>query len=136
MDAWVIWDPFQAAAEQATEARTLANGEGLVSNHQFYLSTKDYSAANTDVLNVLVKQIEELDAWANGNAEAVAAELSASVGIPAEILKVALSRQTYGVQAISETVVAEQQEIVDEFFSLKLIPKAITVSDAVWKPSA
>ena len=30
VDAWVIWDPFQAAAEAATGARTLRNGEGIV----------------------------------------------------------------------------------------------------------
>src|SRR5437868_6173229 len=30
VDAWVIWDPFQAAAEVATEARTLTDGTGLV----------------------------------------------------------------------------------------------------------
>ena len=28
VDAWVIWDPFQAAAEAATGARTLADGKG------------------------------------------------------------------------------------------------------------
>ena len=30
VDAWVIWDPFQAAAEAATGARTLADGTGIV----------------------------------------------------------------------------------------------------------
>jgi sulfonate transport system substrate-binding protein len=29
VDAWVIWDPYQAAAEAATGARTLADGTGL-----------------------------------------------------------------------------------------------------------
>ena len=29
VDAWVIWDPFQAAAEAATGARTLADGTGI-----------------------------------------------------------------------------------------------------------
>src|SRR4029077_16738960 len=33
VDAWAIWDPFQASAEVAIEARTLANGDNLVSNH-------------------------------------------------------------------------------------------------------
>src|ERR1700694_2274647 len=36
VDAWVIWDPFQAAADVATGARTLADGTGIVSNYQFY----------------------------------------------------------------------------------------------------
>ncbi|MFT3671180.1 sulfonate ABC transporter substrate-binding protein [Aestuariivirga sp.] len=136
VDAWAIWDPFQAAAEAATGARTITNGEGLVSNHQFYLSTKQYTAANADIVDVLVKQIAELDAWANGNTDAVASELSASVGIPADVLKVALSRQTYGVKPISNEVIAEQQKIADVFYGLGLIPKAIKISDVVWKPAA
>ncbi len=46
VDAWVIWDPFQAAAEAATDARTLADGTGTVSNYQFYLLRRSFSTAN------------------------------------------------------------------------------------------
>lgn len=136
VDAWVIWDPFQAAAEAATGARTLANGEGLVSKHQFYLSTQAFNEANPKVLDVLLGEIATLDAWANGNTDSVAEQLSASVGIPANILKVALSRQTYGVKPLSAEVVAEQQKIADAFSALGLIPKPITISDVVRKPAA
>ncbi len=34
-DAWAIWDPFLAAAEKQLGARVLADGKGVVSNHQF-----------------------------------------------------------------------------------------------------
>src|ERR1700755_2450579 len=40
VDAWVIWDPFQAAAEAATGARTLADGTGIVANYQFYFASR------------------------------------------------------------------------------------------------
>lgn len=133
VDAWVIWDPFQAAAETATSARTLATGEGLVANHQFYLGTRDFVSGNAEALNVVLAQIAELDAWANGNTAAVADELAASVGIAAHVLKVALERQTFGVAAISDKVVAQQQEIADAFLALGLIPKPISIADAVVK---
>lgn len=133
VDAWVIWDPFQAAAEAATAARTLANGEGLVANHQFYLGTRDFVSANAKAIDVVIAQIAELDAWANGNTDAVADQLAASVGIPAPILKVALERQTFGVTPLSDKVVAGQQEIADTFHKLGLIPKAIAIADAVVK---
>src|SRR5882757_1683005 len=42
VDAWVIWDPYQAAAEVATQARTLADGTGLAPNHQFYLGAQKF----------------------------------------------------------------------------------------------
>src|ERR1700716_867129 len=38
VDAWALWDRFQAAAEAATEAKTLTDGTDTVANHQFYLS--------------------------------------------------------------------------------------------------
>ncbi|WP_437942845.1 aliphatic sulfonate ABC transporter substrate-binding protein [Sorangium sp. So ce341] len=40
VDAWVIWDPFLAAAELAG-ARVLQSGEGLVDNHLFYVRSVD-----------------------------------------------------------------------------------------------
>jgi sulfonate transport system substrate-binding protein len=136
VDAWVIWDPFQAAAEAATGARTIANGEGLVANHQFYLSTKNFVDEHVKAIDTALSQIAELDAWANGNTDAVAEQLSASVGIPADVLKVALKRQTYGVQVLSADVIAQQQKIADTFLALGLIPKAISISDAVKKVSS
>ena len=45
----MIWDPFQAAAEAATGARTLADGTGIVSNYQFYFASNKYSEANQPV---------------------------------------------------------------------------------------
>jgi sulfonate transport system substrate-binding protein len=133
VDAWVIWDPFQAAAEAATGARTLANGEGLVSNHQFYLGSKSFVDANPQAVDVIVSSIAELDSWANGNADEVASQLSAIIGIPSDVLKIALGRQTYGVKPLSTAVVAEQQKIADAFHALGLIPKPITIADAVTK---
>src|SRR5579875_523583 len=35
VDAWVIWDPYLAAAERQLGARVIANGEGLVRNTQY-----------------------------------------------------------------------------------------------------
>ncbi|WP_421695449.1 sulfonate ABC transporter substrate-binding protein [Aestuariivirga sp.] len=136
VDAWAIWDPFQAAAEAATGARTLTNGEGLVANHQFYLGAKPFVDANPQVIDAVVAQIAELGAWANGNTDQVAEQLSASVKIPAPILKVALERQAFGVKPLSDEVVAQQQKIADSFLALGLIPKSISVADAVRKVSA
>src|SRR4029453_159119 len=42
VDAWVIWEPFLAAAEAATGARQLANGSGVVDNHEFYLASRHF----------------------------------------------------------------------------------------------
>jgi sulfonate transport system substrate-binding protein len=131
VDAWVIWDPFQAAAEAATGARTLADGTDLVANHQFYLATRKFADGNPQAVDAVIASLAEIDRWAKDNARAAAEELSPGIGIPAPILQVALERQSYGVKPLDETVVAEQQRIADTFHALGLLPKPVTVSDIV-----
>jgi len=133
VDAWVIWDPFQAAAEAATGARTLANGEGIVANHQFYLSTEKFSEANPNIVDVVLKELSEVDAWAKTDIKAVAEQLSPLVGIPVPVLTVALERQSYGIKPLDAETVAEQQRIADTFHALGLIPKPIVIANAVRK---
>jgi sulfonate transport system substrate-binding protein len=50
------------------------------------------------------------------------------------VIEVALSRRGFGVQPMSNQVIAEQQKIADTFKDLGLIPAAINVSEAVHKP--
>ncbi|MDQ0472901.1 sulfonate ABC transporter substrate-binding protein [Labrys wisconsinensis] len=131
VDAWAIWDPFQASAEVTLEARTLTSGEGLVSNHQFYLGEQAFVAGNGPAVDAILASIREIDAWAKGNVDQAAAELAPAVGIPVPVLKLALSRQAWDVQPVSAAVAAEQQKIADTFHDLKLIPKPLKVEDVV-----
>jgi sulfonate transport system substrate-binding protein len=133
IDAWVIWDPFQAAAEIATNARTLADGTGIAPNHQFYLAGQKFADANPQVIDAVVAAIVDIDEWAKGRENVVAQELSAGIGIPAPVLEVALKRQTYGIKPLDASVVAQQQSIADTFYALGLVPKQIDVSTIVRK---
>ncbi|MGR9418778.1 sulfonate ABC transporter substrate-binding protein [Rhizobium leguminosarum] len=136
VDAWVIWDPFQAAAEVAIEARELRNGEGIVPNHQFYLGTTSLVDGHAQAIDVLIDAISEIDEWTKSDTAAAAAELSPSVGIPEPVLVKALERQSYGIKSLDDAVVAQQQGIADTFFELKLIPKKVTIADVVRKGKA
>ena len=132
VDAWAIWDPFQAAAEITLEARTLGNGEGgVASNRQFYLGEQKFVAANPAAVEAILASIREIDSWAKDHVDEAAAELSPAVGIPAPILKLALSRQSWNVKPIAPDVAADQQKIADVFYTLKLIPKPIKIEDAL-----
>ena len=136
VDAWVIWDPFLAAAEAATGARTLTDGQGIVENHQFYLSSRSFAEAHPDIVNVIYDSLGEVDAWVRSNPGDVAAQFSPALGIPAPILEVAVGRQAYGIKPIDDDVVAKQQKIADTFFELGLIPKGIKIADAVQRPQS
>ena len=131
VDAWVIWDPFLAAAEKQLGARVLADGKGLVSNHQFYLASRGYADKHPQVIQAIVEELAKLDRWAEGNSKEVATFLAPQIGLDVGIAEVAAGRFAYGIQPITPAVAAEQQKIADAFYELKLIPKAIRVADAL-----
>jgi sulfonate transport system substrate-binding protein len=133
VDAWVIWDPFFAAAEVSLAPTILADGEGLVDNIEFFLANKNYAVANPNVVTVLLKNLAELDNWATANQDATADLLATSIGQPKDVLKTVLTRHGFGVKPVGDDIIAKQQKIADTFLALGLIPKAIKVSDAQWK---
>jgi sulfonate transport system substrate-binding protein len=130
VDAWVIWDPFLAAAEKSINAKILRNGEGLVANREFYLGERSFVEQNADVLNELVAEIQTVDEWATNNKTEVAELLSPQLGIDVPTLELVNQRRNYGIQLIKDEVIADQQEIADTFHQLGLIPKEIKVADA------
>jgi sulfonate transport system substrate-binding protein len=133
VDAWVIWDPYLAAIERQGNARTLANGDGLVRNTQYYVAARKFAAAQPQVLRTLLEEVNGVDGWARDNIPEVAALLSPLVGLDTATLEVALKRTGYGVQPITDATLAYQQQIADTFSALKLIPGKLTVADARWK---
>jgi sulfonate transport system substrate-binding protein len=134
VDAWVIWDPFQAAAEAATGARTLADGTGVVSNYQFYFSSKKFLQSDSGIVDLVLAELREVDDWAKRDIHAVASQLAPAIGLPVGVVEVALKRQSYGIKPITDSVIADQQQVADTFFALGLLPKQIKISDAARRP--
>jgi sulfonate transport system substrate-binding protein len=134
VDAWAIWDPFLAAAEAATGARTLSDGTGIVANYQFYLASRKFLENNPGIVDLVLAELGTVDDWAKGDIHAVAEQLGPAVGLPVPIVEVALRRQSYGIKPVTEKVIADQQQVADAFFALCLIPKPIKISDAARRP--
>ncbi|MBR8005957.1 sulfonate ABC transporter substrate-binding protein [Burkholderia vietnamiensis] len=130
VDAWVIWDPYLAAAERQLGARVVANGEGLVRNTQYYLAARRYARAQPQILRALLDEVDAVDRWGRDHVGEVAAQLSPLVGLDTATLEVALKRTGYGVQPVSDATLAYQQNIADAFSALKLIPGHVSVADA------
>ncbi|RPE26562.1 sulfonate transport system substrate-binding protein [Acinetobacter sp. BIGb0102] len=133
VDAWVIWDPFLAAAEHQIHARVIANGEHLVSNHQFYLSDRQFAESHPQVLNTVVATLNQTTDWVKAHPDDAAKLLEKPTALEFDILKTSISRMGFGVQPISEKVAKEQQYVADAFFAQKLIPKQLVIQDALLK---
>src|SRR6202789_913877 len=92
VDAWAIWEPFLAAAQRQTGARILADGNGVVSNHQFFLASRSYASKRADVVAIVLDELATVDQWAKTNSKAAAAALQPQIGLDQPTLELALSR--------------------------------------------
>lgn len=131
VDAWCAWDPLFAAAE-LSGARLLADGTGVVPNHQFFLGRRAFAEANPRVIKVLLSAVAAAERTVQANPQAAAATIGPATGIPGPILARALPRMGYGLGPVTPAIFADQQKIADTFFRLGLIPRRITVTDAAW----
>lgn len=132
VDAWVIWDPYLAAGQVATHARVLADATGLARNPQFYLASASFAKTQPGLVRVLLAEIGKTDSWAAKHQAEVATLLAPRTGLPLDVLHVALARLGYGIAPITPAIVADQQRIADTFFKAGVLPKKISVRDAVW----
>ena len=130
IDAWIIWDPFLAAAQKTLDARLLADASGVANNRGYYFTSRDFATKNSDVLKIAIEEINAIDTWAGKNKQAAAAELSAVLGLDKSITELQLSRSAFGTAVVNRDILAEQQSIADTFFELKLIPKKLNLLHA------
>jgi sulfonate transport system substrate-binding protein len=130
VDAWVIWDPFFAAAEETLGARVVADASGVVGNRAFYFSSLKYAAANPDVIKILIDELAQIDQWGQRNRPELAAQLAQLWGLPQPVVSKAIDRVQFGTGPITKAILGEQQQIADTFFDLGLIPKRVSVLEA------
>ncbi|MBP0600223.1 sulfonate ABC transporter substrate-binding protein [Herbaspirillum sp. LeCh32-8] len=130
VDAWVIWEPYLAAAEQTLQARILANADGVVKNRAYYFSSREFAKNNADLIKIALEELGKLDEWAKARPNDYAAELATILGLPKNVLEVAVGRYHFGTVPITPAILDEQQQIADTFLDLKLIPKKISLKEA------
>lgn len=134
VDAWVIWDPYYAAAEVGGNMRVLATSRGLTNNNSVYLATPAL-ASHAATLRTVFEALTQADAWAQSHREQAARLLSDFSALSLPTVHRFLERRPLSpVGSITSQAIADQQRVADAFFTLRLIPRPIRVADAVWQP--
>ncbi|HEY9104193.1 sulfonate ABC transporter substrate-binding protein [Chitinimonas sp.] len=137
VDAWGIWDPYYAAAEKAVPTRTLATGQGLLSNHTFYLAARDFARKRPALIAAVFEELSRNDDFLEQQPQETARILAGYTGLDVPTLETVVARRpSFQVSYLDKRVIDEQQRIADSFYKLGVIPKAINVNDIVWRPGA
>lgn len=129
VDAWAVWDPYTSQVLRGGKSRVLTDGEGVVNGLNFQvaapgaLKDKKKAAAIDDYL----RRLRKAQDWVFKHPEAWAKVWAKDTGLPFEVALDAVKRSdgTHVPVAIDRHVIDSEQEIVDTFARLKLIPRRI-----------
>lgn len=135
VDAWAIWDPYYAAAELQIAARVLATGRDLVSNNSYYLASRAFVTKSPDLVPALLDELSKNDTFLKERRAEAIVLYSRFAGLePAVVARLLERRPSARIGPLTPAIVDDQQRVADTFFRLGLIPKAVTVSEIVWRP--
>lgn len=134
VDAWVIWDPFYAAAELAIKPKVLSTGVGLSNNNSFYLASKAFADQYPRAVQGLLEALTAADAYVQNQRKESAQLIADFSGLSLATVHLFLSRRPVSpVAPLTAAITANQQRVADAFLKLELIPRAIKVADIVWQ---
>ena len=135
IDAWAIWDPFLAIAQQDPATRVLAQATDVAPSNSFFLARRAWAERAPDQVAALLDAINAAAAWAAANLDALAGLMAEVTGVPIAAQRLAAPRGVYAVQPMDPAIVAQQQDIADTFARLRIIPAPIDVRQALWTPA-
>lgn len=133
VDAWIVWDPYYAAAQEALTVRTLADYTGLPKPFNFYEATRSFATQNPQAVRAVIDQLRTTGAWVTQHPADTAALLAPKIGLDEALVETWIRRVPYGATPIDAKIVTTQQSVADAFYRAKLIPKAVAVKDNVWQ---
>ncbi|KAB0641084.1 sulfonate ABC transporter substrate-binding protein [Burkholderia latens] len=132
VDAWAVWDPYYAAAQNSLKIRTLSDYSGLTPANNFYEATRGFAEQHADVVGAIVKQLRETGLWVNGHPTETAALIAPKVGLPLPLVETWIKRVPFGAVPVDEQIVAVQQRVADAFYTANLIPRKLNVAENAW----
>jgi sulfonate transport system substrate-binding protein len=134
IDAWVVWDPYYAIAQQHYKARVIADtSDRRLASASYYIARREFATTHPAVLAAVLDEIGKVTRWSGEHRDELAALAAESTGIDAKTWSAAFSRAEFTFGPITPALVAQQQQLADTFQSLAIIPRKINVSEYVWQ---
>ncbi|MEU4555887.1 sulfonate transport system substrate-binding protein [Micromonospora violae] len=130
VDAWVIWDPYFALAEQPG-VQVLADATGLASNREYVLASPQALDKRSDEIRAFLQRYREVTDWGIAHPEERASTLAPELKIAHDVTSRALARSAKPLAPVTPAIGDELQAITDSFIGLELIPGPVDLRSRV-----
>lgn len=134
IDAWTVWDPYYAIAEQKYNARVLIDTKAphLVSD-SFWLANRAFAENHPAVLTAALEEIGKLIAWAGGHRKEFAEFYAKETSVALEPIQAAFQRAEYAWGPVTDRHIESQRQLATVFHELGIVPKKVDPRDIVWR---
>ncbi len=130
VDAWIIWDPYFALAEQPG-VKILADADGLANNREYLLVSPKALKERPELIREFLRVYRQVTDWGIANPDERAKVLAPELDIPEDTTRRALERSAQPLAPVDASIGQEIQEIADGFTELGLIPGQVDVKGRI-----
>ena len=128
VDAWSTWDPYTTIATTQYQAKVLASGEKLLTNHLYFAATSQAIANKRQQLDDFIARVDRAYRWTNAHPEEYAAAQSRVTGLSLDV-HIAVAKGTHMQPVeINDQVIGGLQATADIYQEEGIISKHIDVS--------
>ena len=130
VDAWIIWEPFFALAEQPG-VQVLADATGLASNREYLLATPDALKNKEAKLREFLTAYRGTTDWGIANPAERTKVLAPELKIDEPTVERALKRSAQPAAPVTPAIGDELQAIADGFVALDLVPGPVDIKSRI-----
>ncbi len=131
VDAWDIWSPYIEQVTVQNGARILANGSGYGSNYSFEVASQSALAdkAKAAAIGDYLKILNQAYVWSDTHSTTWAKLWGDATGLPGTVMNKAATDAANKPAVINSSVIADEQQLVTNFYKAGLIPTQVKMSD-------
>ncbi len=133
VDAWTVWDPYYAIAEQKYNARVLIDTSAShLASHSYWLANRAFAETYPAVLAAALDEVGKLVAWAGDHRKEFAEFYAKETGVELDPIRAAFQRAQYAWGPVTDNHIQSQRELAASFHELGIVPKKVDPKEIVW----
>jgi sulfonate transport system substrate-binding protein len=133
VDAWVVWDPYTAQAEQQLGARVISNGKGVANGLSLQMASQAALAdpIRTSAIKDLLIRTVRAQTWSDAHIQLWARLYAGKSGLSYGVSLATAQRSNDKPTLLTPQLIASEQKLADAFADAKVIPTRPKIADIV-----
>ncbi len=101
----------------------------------FYLSSREYAGANPEFIHQVLDSLNQAEALTRSDESGSVAIMARVTGLSPEVIAETFKhRPASPIRSLEDLDIAAQQRTADLFLAERILPRAVDISAARWKP--